>query len=532
IGASLKDIAILVRTNAEGQDIIAHLLRYQNSGQSKPDCKYDVVSNESLRLDGACTVNLLISSLQYLLNPEDGIARAHLGYEFSRLKEEGKDLNEVFIGANQALFENTLPSLFTRQKISLKKLPLFELTETLIEIFGLGNCQGELTYLQTFQNLVLDFTSRERNDLGAFLEWWEENKAKKSIQVSGEVDAVQLMTLHKSKGLQFKFVIIPFCSWSLDHDGMKSPRMWVKSSESPLSKAGYLPIKYSSALKETAFAEYYEEERSRCYLDNLNLLYVALTRAEHSMIVMAPAKYGKTVAKLLFESIATSDVLKLKWNEETKEWRSGDWSKNPSLDENNSKPSLKLKFYSSSQWRDKLVIRQTARGYFEPHDNTVVEKMRYGIHLHTVLSRIKYADELEGIIRQMVFDGLITGEEKAIIENLIAGLFDNKMIASWFEREWDVRTEVPILIPGGGDSRMDRLMLKQRKAVVVDFKTGEPKREDQKQVIGYLEVLHKMDFRHAEGYLLYIKTGDVVSVPPGKISKGKMKDESQLGLEL
>ena len=95
-----------------------------------------------------------------------------------------------------------MPSAFTSQKISLKKLPLFELTETLIEIFDLGNYTGELTYLQTFQNFVLEFTCRERNDLGAFLEWWEEYKSKKSIQVSGDVDAVQLLTVHKSKGLQ------------------------------------------------------------------------------------------------------------------------------------------------------------------------------------------------------------------------------------------------------------------------------------------------------------------------------------------
>ncbi|MEK6783356.1 MAG: UvrD-helicase domain-containing protein [Bacteroidota bacterium] len=540
LGASLKDIAILVRTNDEGQGIVARLLDFKNSGQANPNYRYDVVSNESLRLDGASTVNLLISSLQYLHNPEDGIARAHLGYELARLHDPGKDFNEVFMGANQATFESTLPSAFTSQKISLKKLPLFELTETLIEIFGLGKVVGELTYLQTFQNLVLDFTNRERNDLGAFLEWWEENKSKKSIQVSGDVDAVQLMTLHKSKGLQFKYVIIPFCSWSLDHEGNKSPRLWVTSDESPLDKAGYLPIKYSSALKETAFAEYYEEERSRCYLDNLNLLYVAFTRAEHGMIVMAPVNYGKTVAKLLAESMTTSDVLNPKWNKVTQEWKSGEWSLSESSGKKDKNPAIALKFYPSTPWRDKLVIKQTARGYFGPDDNPVFEKVKYGIHLHAVLSRIKYADELEGVIQQIIFDGLMTRDEKPMIEKLIGELLRNEVIASWFGRDWDVRTEVPILLParlpeapgrqGSGDSRIDRLMLKEDKSVVVDFKTGEPKKEDQKQVAEYMEILKKMDFPELEGYLLYIKTGDVVSVPPGKSSIGKTKDKKQLGL--
>ena len=535
LGASLKDIAILVRTNGDGQNIVNHLMNYRNSNEAKSNCKYDVVSNESLRLDGATTVNLLICSLKYLLNHEDDIAKAQLAYEFAKLHEPDKNLNEVFAVTRDLTFENNLPPAFTKQKISLKKLPLFELTETLIEIFDLGNYSGELIYLQTFQNLVLDFTSRERNDLGAFLEWWEENKIKKSIQVSGEVDAVQLLTVHKSKGLQFKYVIIPFCSWSMDHEVGKQPNLWVTTTESPLDKAGYLPVTYKSALKETVFAEYYEEERSRCYLDNLNLLYVALTRAEHGMIVTAPGKTGKTVAKLLYDGIAKSDALQPKWNEAIQEWKSGEWTLSKSTDQSEQKPALKLNFYQSSQWRDKLVIKQTSRGFFEPQDSEVIEKVKYGIHLHAVLSRIRYADQLQEAIQQIIFEGLITKDEKPIIEKLMEELLSNPVIASWFTREWDVRTEVPILLParlsdGGFDNRIDRLMLAEGKAVIVDFKTGEPKTEDQKQVAEYMETLKKMDFTHVEGYLLYIKTGDVVSVPPGKISKSKKKDEKQLGL--
>ena len=534
LGAALKDIAILVRTNGEGQKIVAHLMNYRNSEKADPDCKYDVISNESLRLDGATTVNLLISSLKYLLNPEDGIARAQLIYEFTKLNQSDKNLNEVFASVNQITFENDLPIAFAKQKVSLKKLPLFELTETLIEIFGLGNYTGEIAYLQTFQNLVLDFTSRERNDVNSFLEWWEENKAKKSIQVSGEVDAVQLLTIHKSKGLQFKYVIIPFCSWSLDHEPSKSPNLWVTSTESPLDKAGYLPIKYTSALKETTFANYYEEERSRCFLDNLNLLYVALTRAEHGMIVMTPAMTNRntkgTVARLLFEGITNSTDLQLKWNEVALVWQSGEWSLSPASIKKEQKPALKLNHYPTTQWRNKLVIRQSAKGYFEPTGIEIIEKVQYGIHLHAVLSRIKYSDESDEAIQHLIFEGLITKDEKPIIEKLLMELLSNAIIASWFARDWDIRTEVPILLPGGSESRIDRLLLKEGKTIVVDFKTGEPKSDDVKQVKEYMEIVKKMDYVNVEGYLVYIKTGDVVSVPPGKISKGKNKRERQIDM--
>ena len=330
LGIPLKDIAILVRRNDEGQQIVAHLLRYKNSEKAKPGFKYDVVSNESLRIDGAASVNLLLSAMRYLLNPDDVIARAQLSFEFARLHEPERPLTEVFAVANQIFFESNLPPSFAKQKSSLKKLPLFELTETLIEIFKLGEQVGELAYLQAFQNLVLDFYSRERNDLGAFLEWWEANKQKQSIQVSGDVDAVQILTIHKSKGLQFKYVIIPFCFWNLDHDPMRALMLWVKTDQTPFEDAGSVPVKYSSTLDKTFFDDYYMAERTRSYLDNLNLLYVALTRAEKGMIVMAPhpnvRNTKKSAAHLLYQGI-TQSSLATQWNESAQRifhWKLGE----------------------------------------------------------------------------------------------------------------------------------------------------------------------------------------------------------------
>lgn len=535
LGARMKDIAILVRRNEEGQNIVAHLLSYRTSDKAKKNCNYDVVSNESLRLDGAASVNLLVSALKYLNNTDDAIARAQLSYEYARMKQSQPELSEVFAVTNRATFENNLPEAFSRQKLFLKKLPLFELSESLVQIFDLGNCTGELSYLQTFQDLVLEFSSRERNDLAAFLLWWEENKGKKSIQVSGEVDAAQIFTIHKSKGLQFKYVIIPFCSWELDHSQYNSPTLWVKSDQPPFTTAGYLPVKYSGVLRETLFASYYEEEKARCYLDNLNLLYVALTRAEHGLIVMAPLpnlnrKKNTRISDVLFDSMQRT--LTSGWHLSNEVWRSGEWS----IKKENEESILiagpiSLENYSTSPWREKLVIKQSSHGHFESPENSVSEKVKYGIHLHTVLSRIKYHHELDDAINAIAHEGIITLEEKPVIQNLLGELLANELIANWFSSEWQVRTEVPILLPGEGDSRIDRLMMKDKKAVIVDFKTGEPSRNDQKQVSSYIDTLRQMKFTEVEGYLLYIKTGEVVSVPPGKKTKVKEDKKGQLGLE-
>jgi ATP-dependent helicase/nuclease subunit A len=535
-GVALNDIAILVRKNDEGQEIAAHLLQYTASGKGRPGCRYDVISNESLRVDGAAVVNVLLGAMRYLHNPEDAIARAQLGYEVARLSEPDRLLADVFTVANQAFFESNLPQAFSRSKAWLKKLPLFELTETLIEIFNLGQVPGELAYLQAFQDIVLDFYTRERNDLGAFLEWWEENKHKKSLQVSGEVEAAQIVTIHKSKGLQFKFVLIPFCSWNMDHDNFKAPLLWVTSDKKPFNDAGFLPVAYSSKLKETYFREFYEEELTRCYLDNLNLLYVALTRAEQGLFIMAPhpgkGQKSYSVATLLYECIAASPELQNHWNENLLQWKAGE-VKPTHLPKGGASVAVQLQEYVSNRWRERLLIKKSPAFFVEEENALSLEKIRHGLQVHAVLSRIGYAPEIPVVLEQIVREGFITEQEKKSLASQLNQLMDQPQIAGWFAKPWEVRTEVPILLPGGEESRIDRLMIHQRKAVVVDFKTGDHHKRDVQQVHEYMSILRQMNFTEVTGYLLYIKEGEVVDVAAQRVKRiPKKSSDDQLTLEL
>lgn len=532
-GAEPKDIAILVRKNEEGERIAAHLLQYKNSGKAKPGCRYDVVSNESLRIDGAASVNLLLGAMRYLLNPEDSVARAQLGYEFSRMKEPQRELSDVFSVSNQSIFETHLPPAFADHKPLLKKLPLIELTETLIGIFGLGKRMGELVYLLAFQDIVLEFYNRERNDLGAFLEWWEDNRHKKSVQIAGEVDAVQILTIHKSKGLQFKYVIIPFCSWNLDHDPWMAPNLWVRSEHTPFNDTGYLPVKYAKALEQTFFATYYQEEHTRAYLDNLNLLYVAFTRAEQGLIISAPhpAVRGMkiSVAALLYHAIAGNETLKINWNETEGVWKSGSLVASPSGKTQNSEP-LSLTEYKTSFWRDKLVARQSGATFFGEDENANREGIKYGVHMHAVLSQMKYADEIDHTLDRIMFEGLVTREERAVVRKELDELLNIPEVASWFDHSWIVHTEVPILLPDGNESRLDRLIIKDKKAIVIDFKTGMQKKVDNQQVVAYINILRQMNFIDVQGFLLYLRTNDVVEVNESGKQKTstKIKDKDQL----
>lgn len=534
MGIKLNDIAILVRKNSEGQQIAANLLQYKNSPLAHPSCRYDVISNESLRLDGASTVNLLLAAMRYMQFPEDSIARAQLSYEFARVKKSDAQLNEVFKVANQVFFENNLPERFAKSKTWLKRLPLFELTETLIDIFKLGEVKGELSYLQAFQELVLEFHSREKNDVGAFLEWWEDSKDKQSLQISGEVDAVQIVTIHKSKGLQFKYVLLPFCSWGMDHDRFNAPLLWVKSDVSPFKEAGHLPVEYVARLKESCFSDFYHEECVRSYLDNLNLLYVAFTRAEQALLVTAPypgskGAPGNTVAKLVLDSIERDETLKQSWNANALLWKAGELT---ALHEEKKSEAqtLQLDVYPVSRWRDKLVIKQQSSSYFEDSAGQQ-ERVKHGIHMHAVLSRIHYFDEVPETLKSIVQEGLISEDDQSALSEQLNELLSNPLVNDWFSKSWMVKTEVPIILPGGDENRIDRLMIRDKKAVVVDFKTGTHSKNDIAQVKAYVNILHQMNFTDVEGYVLYLKDLEVINVNDLKPQRSKKKeDKDQLGL--
>ncbi|HTH56447.1 MAG TPA: UvrD-helicase domain-containing protein [Cyclobacteriaceae bacterium] len=529
-GVRPQDIALLVRRNDEGEKIISYLLDHKNSTKAHATCVYDVVSSESLRIDSASSVNLIVAALTYLLNPMDDIARAQLIYEYARHQNLTKPLSDVFASSNPAIFENSLPTEFIQKKSLLRKLALFEMTESLIDIFQLKEISGELPYLLAFQDLVLEFAHRERNDLGAFLVWWLEYKFKKSIVAPASADAMQLFTVHKAKGLQFKYVIVPFCSWSLDHEPMRAPNLWVKSDESIFKNIGYVPVKYSGTLRESLFAEDYHVEHSRIFLDNFNLLYVALTRAEKGLFVVAPDPsvpriFKTSIARLLYEGIERSAALSSTWNKAAQSWSSGQIAQVEMAQTLTQTTSLQS--YNTGSWRSKLVVKHSAHS-FDDSEKDQRKKINFGIHLHAAFARVTTGNDIPKAIDQLESDGAIHQSEKEELIRQMNRLMANPQVANWFSEEWEVRNEAHSILPKGKEYRIDRLLLKGKEAVIIDFKTGKAKKEDQKQIGEYCHILNQMGFS-SEGYLLYLTEGEVVNVVPPKAPK--MKNKSQLGLD-
>lgn len=505
-GVPIKDIAFLVRDNNDGQRVAQRFMEYRASAEAKPEFKYDVVSNESLRLDQASSVLILVNAMRFLEDSEDRIARAHLAYEYQKLWQQQTFPNhhKTFSQSKTVSFFKIMPQAFVKQRDVLVSLPLIELVENLITIFNFDKLAVEIVYLQAFQDLVIEFAAREKSDLTSFLEWWDDNKQKKSIQVANGVNAAQIITVHKSKGLQFKYVIVPFLCWELDHKPSKSPILWCKTDEALFQDVGYMPLRYTSKLSETYFAEFYKEEHQRIYLDNLNLLYVAFTRAEEGLVAFAPlSKNGSlsNVGHVVKRAIDQSEMLQRFWIVAQNRLVMGDVQ----IDRQDEKPvhdSLTLKRYAVYPWRTRLTLRTKGKEFFE-----VTEKRRrinYGIFIHTLMSRIHIREDVPRVLQDALAEGLIHRDEFSSVEEMVYWIVNHPALAASFEPGWKIKTEASLIVPDGTERRIDRFVQRANEAMVIDYKTGVPSARDEEQIQEYLALLRTMGVPNVQGFLVYL----------------------------
>jgi len=270
LGYGLSDIAILVRENKEAREIADTLIAYRNAN---PDSKYryDVLSNESLLICNAPSVKWIVAAMRYIVEPDDLINRACLQHlHDTHFKSE----------SNKSIIQSLSHSV-----TQLFSTPVYELSNKLINQFNLYKNIGQAPFLQAFQDILLQYVRREASDIRSFLNWWNDKKDKKYISMPDNQDAIRLVTIHKSKGLEFEVVIIPFCDWSLCKSGKT---LWLRPDEKPFSDMKLLPLKFEHSLRNTIFIKDYQREKMLSYIDNLNLLYVAFTRARKALYISMP----------------------------------------------------------------------------------------------------------------------------------------------------------------------------------------------------------------------------------------------------
>lgn len=495
-GHRLNDMAILVRSNKEAADIVNHVLDYRRM----QDTQIEVISAEGMLLENAAVVQLLLAAFNHLINPNDISIKADLTYRFQKSVKHRDFENHADFSR---LESGGLPGSFTKFKQHLLHLPILELVEVLIRTFDLNTVESEFVYLQAFQDAVLEFTKNNRSDLRLFMEWWDDNGKKRSVQLTGALDAVEVITSHKSKGLQYPIVFVPFCNFDMNS---RSKPVWY---ESPYQEGENLPVDYKSELENTKFIESYQKEFAKWHLESLNVLYVAFTRAETALYVHCdppPSRKDKmysTSSKLLWSFFENSAIEG--WNVESNVFAIGHV---PIKHRESDDQMVKLDSYTSNKWSNKLKVRKTGKAYYDDE----VEKSRdEGILLHQILSEIIHHNDTKGVMDKYERAMQITSEDRTRYESLINNLWKDEQTKSWFNGIGDVKTEVVVLPKDGEVKRMDRVVIEGQKAKVIDFKSGRPKSADNRQLKEYVVLLKEMGYE-AEGYLLYINNGEVVAL--------------------
>jgi len=535
-GYELRDMAILARTNTEGLNAAETLLKYKEAHPASP-YKYDIISEDTLTVGASLSVRWIIAMVRYLNQPENKNYRelAQLAYATLKMKNQSpppKGASPAATSSGSQLFQPVQPAdtssinafiqpaqpadtsslnAFIQpfrpedvEKLAqLSHRSLYELAEGLFRLCEADFPDNELVYVQTFLDTVSTFVSTETADTGRFLAWWDEKGYKQKIVTPDSQNAIRIMTIHKSKGLGFKVVIMPFADWNIDQ---KPTILWCRPSQAPFNKLAIVPVGYNKKLRNTIFASDYFTEKLHAYIDNLNALYVAFTRAKEALIVVAPRPKNQlvTVASLLWDGLATDQQFVL--DTETGLYERGDLSRAAARqavsthNEQVAVAELPVERIRSLSPDNRMLLRLRRHIGFDSD-----EKRKYGLLMHDLLSRIEKREDIARALSEKYMTGEINSDEAALLKEQLLALTAEKEVSNWFDGSMQVMNETGILFGNGQSARPDRIMIDKNNAVViVDYKFGDQKeRFHQRQLEGYVALIRAMGYQNVTGFLWY-----------------------------
>ena len=560
-GATQEQIAILVRTNASIPLIAQYFM------EQMPELT--IVSDEAFRLDASNAVCLLISAMRLLVHPDDQLTKAAIvkSYHHDILHDylgDGTQLLCVTPSSSSASphyddsqpspLDALLPEAYIAHFTDLRTLPLYDLAERLYTIFGLERLTNQSAYVCAFYDHLVNFVNENAADITAFLDEWDETLCAKTIQ-SDETNGIRIFSIHKSKGLEYEHVICPFCDWQLEKSGNI---LWCQPSEEPFNDLPIIPVDYSQKqMMGTIFEADYRHEHLQNTVDNLNLLYVAFTRARSSLIVIGRRKASGTRSILieqtlplltdaLHESDPNADILLEGLDDDTRPLRftygslsyhnfqlsahpegalaterdirtlNSQISSNPFL-QPDEPLSVAIRTFSN-----KVSFRQSNRSkaFIEADDEEAARQQNYiqtGSILHEVFSTIRTAADIPNALHRLqsegvIYDGTLTPKH---ISDMLQERLKNPHITDWFSNRWTLFNECSILSVEDGQvcqHRPDRVMTDGHEWIVVDFKFGSPKTEYHDQVRQYMNLLASMGHDHIRGYLWYVYSNKIEEV--------------------
>lgn len=560
---------MLVRTNNEGVKLIDYFAK--RCEEEGVDIK--LTSNEAYLFNASPALNALIFAMKRLLAPQDDLQRELFERYYNLLCEKAgkqaffedvKNDVEALLQDNEALDEIKSSPLYDLVMTMVQKLRLHDL---LVKFDKEGEAKdglGQSAYLFSFLDKVVDYLNDNSSDLKEFLDYWDETLSSQSI-TSNSNDAIEILTIHKAKGLAGHTVLIPFAGFSFvknGRDGMIwcNPKDMSDDSEvkAQLSNLGLIPIKTaaSTKVKNSDFKCFYDKELKQMTIDELNSLYVAFTRAKENMFIWSkePSRNSSEPnAFMLINKFIDDCQVPVEGSEKNRVVEFGQLEY--CANEEDGKEKRIVNPFSEDLKPQKVDVmieqnnlldlqfcqsKKAANFLFEakdPNDISEEEKkqaqqnhyIETGVLMHQMMSLINRAEDVDRAYQQMVYDGLIAEGDSQFLSlkrELKEQIATDKMVKSWFDGTYENFNEKTILLEVKEDSskakierktkRADRVMVSKDKAIVVDYKFGNHDEAYNVQVQEYMEIIEKLLGLPTEGYLWYVYTKEVFPVPATK----------------
>jgi len=506
-GYGYRDIAILVRKNADATAYADLLIEHG----------IPVISSVALRVSSSAKVQFLLSFFQSILQPKEKVYKI----EILRYLVQEQVLGEYTLGNFHQLLANLLKDKealsqvfsdllegngFSIDQNKLNQADVYELAEYLIRVFAL---EIPDPYLQFFLDTLHEFKRNPYSQLSDFMTWWAEHERSIFIELPSGLDALTIQTTFKAKGLQYPVVLFPVTDKSLKTQAGKD-RSWLNPGVEKLDKLKSFPFSLS-ALKETTLSAAYDDERANQKLDNINLFYVALTRAKHRLFIMADkyeAKKGKKSADSLYDTFKPSAMLdeylsdKQDFMLSEGFYRFGENIRLPDLKPIEDSYFYYLKKFNGASWRDYLSLSNSA--LFNPLEEEHSQQ-RWGIYVHEILANIQNAEDVPKALDRALYAGFLNQEDQVKIGQYIHQIVHHPLLGEFYAKGLKVANEADLIDSFGLFHRPDRLVFLKDKTLVIDYKTGKPNDKHKKQIREYAELLAQMDYPKPESYLVYLK---------------------------
>ncbi|EAS20864.1 putative ATP-dependent helicase, UvrD/REP helicase family [Flavobacteria bacterium BBFL7] len=497
-GYELGDICILVRKHTQGHELAQYLVKQEIT----------VVSGDSLLVEASPRVRLLIEFMKMAHQPDQQALK--LGFLLEYVQYHQIDQKNSFITqhVNLSIHEMTeklFESNSTFMESAFAKAPLFKATEQTAQALGLFQHQD--LRLQSFLELVFEFSNGQDVSLSRFLEHWDKKKEKLSVPATPDPKAVQIMTIHKSKGLEFPVVIVPYCDTSINHS--LKPTNWV--SVNPEAYEGFEHL-YMSLSKDS---EFYPDQARQVYnthlhntqMDHINGLYVAFTRAVEQLYICSIEKPESKSQKET--SLRHGQLLKRYLDNNTTSWEKTENDQVSSFQKGtkvklspntSSMPTFTLGNYET-QSNSSRANFSTRRGLLWA--SGVQEAINKGNLLHDYMAQIESIDDMPDVILKIERDDYISSLLKTELIETLRLIISPLYFEKYFRSNLNILNERGILTPEGKKFIPDRLIIEDQQVTIIDYKTGAQLEKHRDQLDYYAALLQQMNYKIKEKVLIY-----------------------------